>query len=170
MGMNALKRTPLFAAHQKLGARLVEFGGWAMPVQYTSIMDEHQTVRTAAGLFDISHMGEVVCRGPGALPFLNQLITNDLRKLQVGLGQYTILCNAKGGAIDDLYAYHVGPEEYLLIINASRIDADVQWLQQQLKNFPQRTDVDLKNVSDHYAAVAIQGPKVRGFIDAALQP
>src|ERR1700756_722776 len=119
-----LKRTPLFEMHQKLGGRLVEFGGWEMPVQYTSIMDEHQAVRKVAGLFDISHMGEVLVTGPGAEEFLNLTLTNDVRKLVTGLGQYTLMCNDRGGAIDDLYAYRIAPDEYLLIINAARIGAD----------------------------------------------
>ena len=91
-----LKRTALFPSHQKLGAKLIDFGGWEMPVQYTSIVDEHQTVRTAAGLFDISHMGEIFVSGPAARDFLNGTLTNDLRKCQVGRGQYTLLCNSSG--------------------------------------------------------------------------
>src|SRR2546429_68158 len=114
-----MKHTPLFATHQKLGGKLVEFGGWEMPVQYTSIMDEHMAVRKAAGLFDISHMGEVLISGPGAETFLNQTLTNDIRKLSLGQGQYTLMCNEKGGVIDDLYAYRLADREYLLIINAS---------------------------------------------------
>src|SRR5439155_23275473 len=117
-----LKRTPLFDAHQKLGGKLVEFGGWEMPVQYTSIMDEHQAVRTAAGIFDISHMGEVLVSGPAAESFLNQTFTNDVRKLDIGKGQYTLMCNERGGVIDDLYAYRIEPAGYLLVVNASRID------------------------------------------------
>src|SRR2546422_8673804 len=100
-----LKRTPLFEAHKKLGGRMVEFGGWEMPVQYTSIVDEHLTVRNAAGLFDISHMGEVLIQGPGAAEFLNQTLTNDIRKLATGQCQYTLMCNETGGVVDDLYAY-----------------------------------------------------------------
>src|SRR3954467_6353955 len=100
-----LKRTPLYDAHVKLGGRMVEFGGWEMPVQYTSIVDEHNAVRNAAGIFDISHMGEVLVSGPGAADFLNRTLTNDIRKLAIGTGQYTIMCNAEGGAVDDLYAY-----------------------------------------------------------------
>src|SRR6185436_15132983 len=123
-----LKRTPLFDAHQKLGARLVEFGGWEMPVQYSSIMDEHQAVRTAAGIFDISHMGEVTVSGAAAA-FLNHVLTNDIRKLTPGLGQYTLMCNERGGVIDDLYVYQLSEGVYLLIINASRIAEDVAWLQ-----------------------------------------
>src|SRR5438105_7114556 len=102
-----MKRTPLFAAHQKLGARLIEFGGWEMPVQYTGIVDEHKAVRQAAGIFDISHMGEIMVTGPQAEAFLNHSLTNDLRKLAVGVGQYTLMCNERGGVIDDLYAYRL---------------------------------------------------------------
>src|SRR5437867_2516320 len=98
-----LKRTPLFEAHQKLGARLIEFGGWEMPVQYTSITDEHLAVRRAAGIFDISHMGEITISGAVAADFLNDILTNDIRKLSPGEGQYTLLCNERGGTIDDLY-------------------------------------------------------------------
>src|SRR5665213_2058707 len=155
-----MKRTPLYAAHQKLGARLIEFGGWEMPVQYTSIMDEHHAVRTAAGIFDISHMGEVSVSGPGAVEFLNSVLTNDARKLQAGQGQYTLLCNEHGGVIDDLYAYRLGDEDFMLIINASRIEADVEWLERQLT----RTDVRMRNRSDELGAVAVQGPKVAEFI------
>src|SRR3954466_3275692 len=95
-----LKRTPLFKAHQKLGGRLIEFGGWEMPVQYTSITDEHLAVRKAAGIFDISHMGEVSLSGPCAEAFINQTLTNDIRKLEVGAAQYTLMCNDAGGVID----------------------------------------------------------------------
>src|ERR1043166_8505078 len=109
-----MKRTPLFPAHQKLGGKLIEFGGWEMPVQYTSIMDEHLAVHKAAGLFDISHMGEVQVSGPPAEAFLNQTLTNDVRKLASGQGQYTLMCNERGGVIDDLYAYRLTADEYLL--------------------------------------------------------
>lgn len=163
-----LKRTPLHAAHQKLGARLIEFGGWDMPVQYTGILDEHLAVRNAAGIFDISHMGEVFVDGPAALEFLNITLTNDIRKLQPGQGQYTILLNERGTAIDDLYAYRLGAESFLLIINASRIDNDVPWLQQRLQAFPKKSDVRLVNKSDEMGAVAVQGPKTPEFIDAVV--
>ncbi len=160
-----LKRTPLFELHQKLGGRLVEFGGWEMPVQYTSIMDEHQVVRKAAGIFDISHMGEVLVSGAGAEGFLNHVLTNDIRKLAVGQGQYTLMCNERGGVIDDLYAYRFSPAEYLLIINASRMDDDVAWLQKQWSAFPKRDLVSLQNTSDQTGAVAVQGPRVAEFIN-----
>lgn len=163
-----LKRTPLFQAHQELGARLVEFGGWEMPVQYSSIMDEHQTVRSAAGMFDISHMGEVLVKGPAALAFLNHLLTNDLGRLSPGQGQYTLMCNERGGVIDDLYAYCLAPETYLLIINASRIDADVAWIHAQHAASPVKDQVSIENISDCMGAIALQGPKVAAFIDACF--
>src|SRR5579859_3315415 len=161
----ALKRTPLFEQHQKSNGRLVEFGGWEMPVQYTSIMDEHLVVRKAAGIFDISHMGEVLADGANAAAFLNHVLTNDINKLAEGQGQYTLMCNERGGTIDDLYAYRLAANEYLLIINASRIDDDVAWLQKQLAAFPSRAGVTLRNVSDATGAVAVQGPRVVEFID-----
>ena len=160
-----MKRTPLYAAHQRLGGKLIEFGGWEMPVQYTSITDEHLAVRKAAGLFDISHMGEVLVSGPAAEAFLNQILTNDLRKLAAGQGQYTLMCNERGGAIDDLYAYRLTADEYLLIINASRIEADVAWLEKQLAAFSRRREVKLQNTSDATGALAVQGPRVVEFIE-----
>jgi aminomethyltransferase len=163
-----LKRTPLFAAHQKLGARLVEFGGWEMPVQYSSIVDEHLAVRNAAGLFDISHMGEVNVSGPGALEFLNHTLTNDLRKLAVGQGQYTLMCHEGGGVLDDLYIYRTGEHDFLMIINASRIDADVAWLEKQWGAWPQRQQVRLANWSDQLGALALQGPRAAEFIDVCF--
>jgi aminomethyltransferase len=165
-----LKRTPLYAAHTRLGARLVEFGGWEMPVQYTSIIDEHQAVRERAGLFDISHMGEVTVGGPAALEFLNGILTNDLRKLSPGQGQYTLMPNERGGVVDDLYAYRLAPEEYLLIINASRIEPDVAWLEKQLATFPKRSEIALKNISSDFGAVALQGPAAVRFIDRIPEP
>jgi aminomethyltransferase len=163
-----MKRTPLFAAHQRLGAKLIEFGGWEMPVYYSSITEEHLAVRHAAGLFDISHMGEVWIDGPQAEAFLNQVLTNDLRKLAPGHGQYTLMCNEQGGVIDDLYAYRLGPVEYLLIINASRIPNDVAWLQQQLSRFGLRAAVRLQDASEATGALAVQGPRVAAFINPCL--
>jgi aminomethyltransferase len=160
-----LKRTPLYNAHQKLGARLIEFGGWEMPVQYTGIIDEHQAVRNAAGIFDIAHMGEVFVSGPAASEFLNRLLTNDIRKLLVGVGQYSLMCNERGGVIDDLYAYRLADDQFLLIINASRIEADVAWVEQQLAKSANRSSVKFENASNTTSAVAIQGPRVKEFID-----
>jgi len=163
-----MKRTPLYATHQKLGAKLIEFGGWEMPVQYTGIVDEHLAVRSAAGLFDISHMGELLVSGPAAESFLNQALTNDIRKLVPGQGQYTLCCNEHGGVIDDLYAYRLAAAEYLLIVNASRIEADASWLDKQLANFEKRSQVTLRNTSDVTGALAVQGPKVARFIDVCF--
>jgi aminomethyltransferase len=163
-----LKRTPLFAAHQRLGGKLIEFGGWEMPVQYSSIVDEHLAVRRAGGLFDISHMGEVRVSGPGARDFLNQLLTNDARKLAVGQGQYTLMCNERGGVIDDLYAYRIGEEAFLLIINASRIEPDFAWMERQHASWPQGSQVQLENLSEAMGAVALQGSKVRGLVDSVF--
>ena len=163
-----MKRTPLFKTHQELGARLIEFGGWEMPVQYTGIVDEHLAVRQAAGLFDISHMGEVLLSGAAAGPFLNHLLTNDIRKLAPGQGQYTICCNEQGGVIDDLYAYRLAGEDYLLIINASRIEADVAWMKARLLDWPHGSQVTLRNTSDESGALAVQGPRVANFIDTCF--
>lgn len=165
-----LKKTPLHSAHQKLGGRLVEFGGWEMPLYYSSIIDEHKAVRSSAGIFDISHMGEITARGPKALEFVNVVLTNDARKLAAGQGQYTLMCNERGGTIDDLYVYRTDAEEYLMVVNAARIDADAEWLEHQLAGFSGRSGLELKNRSDELAAVALQGPKAADFIDNIFQP
>lgn len=163
-----LKRTALFEAHQKLGARLIDFGGWEMPVQYTSIVDEHQAVRNAAGIFDISHMGEVTVDGPNAAEFLNKLLTNNIRKLEIGQGQYSLMCNERGGTVDDLYVYYIAPQTFLLVVNASRLEVDVAWIDRQLEIFPGKSGVNVSNASDNYAAVAVQGPKVKDFIELVI--
>jgi aminomethyltransferase len=141
-----------------------------MPVYYTSIMEEHQAVRTAAGLFDVSHMGEIRVHGSAAADFLNGALTNDLRALTPGQGHYTLLCNDHGGVVDDLYAYCLEPEKFFLIVNASRIEADVLWLNESLAAFSRRDRVELKDVSDELGAVAVQGPKTVAFIDSCFQP
>jgi aminomethyltransferase len=163
-----MKRTALFSAHQKLGAKLIDFGGWEMPVQYTSITEEHLAVRNAAGIFDISHMGEVTVSGAAAAEFLNQLLTNDIKKLTPGLGQYTLMCNERGTVIDDLYAYRLCGDVYFLVINASRIEADVAWMQAQAAKFPRRSELTLTDASHNYAAVAVQGPRVKDFINDVI--
>jgi aminomethyltransferase len=163
-----MKRTALFSAHQTLGAKLIDFGGWEMPVQYTSITDEHLAVRNAAGIFDISHMGEVTVSGAAAAEFLNQLLTNDINKLTPGLGQYTLMCNERGTVIDDLYAYRLCGDVYFLVINASRIEADVVWIQAQAEKFPRRSELSLTDASHNYAAVAVQGPRVKEFINIVI--
>ena len=149
-----LQKTALFAAHQKLGARLVGFGGWHMPVQYTGIVEEHKAVREAAGVFDVSHMGEFFVGGVGALDFLNGLLTNDAAKLADGQGQYTLMLNESGGVIDDLFLYRLDGKNFFLVVNASKIAEDRLWIEKHLP--PQVHFVDK---SARYAAVALQGPK-----------
>ena len=126
----AEKRTPLYAEHLRRGAKVIPFGGWLMPVQYTSIVDEHLAVRKNAGIFDISHMGQLIVSGQDAAGWLNKMLTNNVEKLEAGQGQYTFLLNGDGGIIDDLIAYRIAPNEYLLVVNASRTDEDFAWLEQ----------------------------------------
>ena len=149
-----LKRTPLEASHIALGARLVPFAGWNMPVQYTSIIDEHSAVRTSAGIFDISHMGQIFVTGPTAAQWLNRLLTNNILTLAPGQGQYTLMLNEKGGVIDDLIAYRTGDTDFLLVVNASMIDEDFAWMIRH-----QDPDVALRNESGLWAGLAIQGPR-----------
>lgn len=163
-----LQRTSLYPAHQRLGARFVPFSGWEMPLQYSGIVDEHLAVRRAAGLFDISHMGKLRVLGAAARDFLNWVLTNDMRKLSAGQGQYTLLCNERGGVVDDLYAYCLAAREFLLIVNAARTAADVAWLRQQLAQFAHRGDVELEDASPFLSALAVQGPRVVEFIDACI--
>jgi len=151
----AEKRTPLFDEHVRLGAKIVPFGGWLMPVQYTSIREEHQAVRNALGVFDISHMGELVASGPGAADWLNTMLTNNIAKLEIGTGQYTFLLNEEAGIIDDLIVYRIQDETFLLVVNASRIEEDFAWLQAHVA-----PEVELENQSARYAGLAVQGPKV----------
>jgi aminomethyltransferase len=125
-------------------------------------------VRNAAGIFDISHMGEVTVSGPAAAAFLNHTLTNDIRKLVSGEGQYTLMCNERGGVIDDLYAYRLAEEVFLLVINASRIGPDVAWLQAQAPRFAPGAELNLTDASHNYSAVAVQGPRVREFIDPCI--
>lgn len=154
-----LKRTALFDVHTTLGARMVDFGGWEMPVLYSSITSEHLAVRDAVGLFDISHMGELIFEGPDACSFLNKLLTNDLSRLEPGQGHYTLLCQDNGGVIDDLYAYRLSAETYLLVVNASRVEIDWMWIKAQRNTKHKSIKMDMSNLSAEHAAMALQGPK-----------
>jgi aminomethyltransferase len=156
-----LKSSPLESAHMALGARLVPFAGWNMPVQYTSIMDEHAAVRTHCGIFDISHMGQFIVKGTGALAWLNRMLTNNIARLEVGHGQYTLMLNEKGGVIDDLIAYRTGETEFFLVVNASMIDEDFAWMSDHLED-----GVTLENESALWAGMAIQGPDSPKTFDA----
>lgn len=157
-----LKRTPLYAAHQAAGARMVPFGGWDMPVQYTGLKAEHEAVRTAAGVFDVSHMGEFRITGAGALAFLQHVTANDVSKLKPGRAQYNWLPNETGGLVDDIYIYMVAEQEYLMVVNAGNIDKDWAHLQAHLHDF----DVELVNESDRWALLAVQGPNAETLLNA----
>lgn len=153
--MSQLKRTPLYEQHEKLGAKLVEFGGWEMPVWYTSIIEEHKTVRETVGLFDVSHMGEIEVKGKDAQKFVEYIITNNVTKLPYGGIVYSPMCNEKGGVVDDLLAYKINEEYYLLVVNASNIDKDYSWIMSNTESF----SVQVKNLSQEYGQIAVQGPK-----------
>jgi aminomethyltransferase len=159
----AQKKTPLYEEHVRLGARMIPFGDWIMPVQYSSIMDEHQAVRNNVGVFDISHMGQLVATGPAAGAWLNEMLTNNTQKLDVGTGQYTFLLNESGGIIDDLIVYRTASEEFLLVVNASRTDEDFAWLERH-----RPSNVPLANRSVDYGGLAIQGPRVVDLFHAIL--
>ncbi|MFC0561642.1 glycine cleavage system aminomethyltransferase GcvT [Halalkalibacter alkalisediminis] len=151
--MTDLKRTPLFSLYKESGAKTIDFGGWDLPVQFSSIKDEHEAVRTKAGLFDVSHMGEVEVKGQGALDYLQKLMTNDVSKIVDGQAQYTAMCYENGGTVDDLLIYRKSEDDFLLVINASNIEKDVEWMEQHLT-----ADVTIKNISNEVAQLAIQGP------------
>src|SRR5690554_2119554 len=148
-----LKRTPLFPLYEKQGAKTIDFGGWDLPVQFSSIIKEHEAVRTQAGLFDVSHMGEFTVKGEGSLAFLQQLLTNDISKLDDGQALYAIMCYTDGGVVDDLLVYKLKEHDYMLVVNASNIDKDFEWLQKHVEN-----GVELRNISDEMSLIALQGP------------
>lgn len=153
-----LKRTALFEEHQRLGGRLIDFGGWELPVQYTGVLDEHVTCRESVGLFDVSHMGEVHVEGADAEVFLNYLVTNNVAKLAVSQAQYTVMCNEHGGIVDDLVIYRRAQDRFLVVVNASNTDKDYAWmtrvLEQTRSRFP---GVRLSNESARYTQIAVQG-------------
>lgn len=160
--MNELKRTPLRDFHAAHGARLVDFAGWEMPVQYRSILEEHKAVRRAAGLFDVSHMGEIDVRGPEAAKFLDHVVTNNVAKLFPGRVLYTAMCYPAGGAIDDLLVYMRGVDDYFLCVNASNVGKDLAWLQQEAAAF----SVTVTDRSADYALLAIQGPRAPEIVQS----
>ncbi|MDQ0413683.1 glycine cleavage system aminomethyltransferase GcvT [Mesobacillus stamsii] len=157
--MSELKRTPLFEVYQEYGGKTVDFGGWELPVQFSSIKEEHEAVRTKAGLFDVSHMGEIAVGGPDSLDFLQKLMTNDVSKLKNGGAQYTAMCYENGGTVDDLLVYKIEADDYLLVVNASNIEKDFDWMQKQLEG-----NVEMENLSDRMAQLAIQGPKAEEIL------
>jgi aminomethyltransferase len=155
------KRTALYEEHVRRGAKIVPFAGWLMPVQYTGIVEEHQAVRNNVGMFDISHMGQLIVAGPGARQWLNTMLTNNIEKLEPGAGQYTFLLNERAGIIDDLIVYRIEEDKFLLVVNASRVDEDFEWLDQH-----RPVDVDLASRSADFGGVAIQGPRVVDLFQA----
>lgn len=149
-------RTPLYECHLEAGGRMVEFAGWEMPVQYSGVLEEHRAVRQAAGLFDVSHMGEVSVRGPGAEAFLQLLTPNDVSKLTPGRAHYSGLLSERGTYLDDLLVYRLEPQEFLVVVNAANAASDFEWIESHAAEAP---DVRVENVSDHYALLALQGPR-----------
>ncbi len=148
-----MKLTKFYKKHVELGAKMVEFAGYQMPIQYTSIINEHKTIRNSVGVFDVSHMGEVTIKGEKAFDFLQYITTNDVSKLTVNRVQYTAMCYEDGGIVDDLLLYQISDTEYMLVINASNIEKDIEWM-----NRNNSFDVEIINESDEYSLLAVQGP------------
>lgn len=157
----ALKRTPLYEAHREAKARFVPFAGYEMPVTYDGLIAEHTRVRNDVGLFDVSHMGEVIVRGPNAVAALDRLVTNDLTRLTDGRAIYTVMCNERGGAIDDLIIYRIREDELFVVVNASRRDVDFAWIREHLPDGVEATDE-----GDDWAQIALQGPKAADTLTA----
>lgn len=151
--MTELKRTPLFPIYAQYGARTVDFGGWELPVQFSSIMEEHEAVRNRAGIFDVSHMGEISIKGKDAYRLIQHLITNDISKLEIGQAIYSPMCYPDGGVIDDLLIYRLDEDDYMLVVNASNTDKDMEWIEKHIEG-----EVVVQNISDSISLVALQGP------------
>jgi len=174
----AQRKTQLYDEHVRLGAKMVPFSGWLMPVQYTGIVEEHRAVRNSVGIFDISHMGQFIVDGAGAREWLNTMLTNNINKLDVGTGQYSFLLNERGGIIDDLIVYRIGDQNFLLVVNAARTEADFAWLQKHLPAVAAAVSaantVQIDNRSANFGGVAIQGPRVvelfRAVFGEGVQP
>jgi aminomethyltransferase len=154
-----VRKTPLNAVHREMGAKMVPFGGWDMPVEYSGLIAEHLAVRQAAGLFDVSHMGEFEVEGPGAITFLQRVTSNDVGKLVDGQAQYSALPLPSGAPVDDVIVYRRGPERFLLVVNAGNIEKDFRWLQEQRPE-----GCRLTNASDDWALLALQGPKAHEIL------
>lgn len=154
-----MKKTKFYKVHKQLGAKLIEFAGYLMPVQYSSIINEHKAVRNSVGVFDVSHMGEVLIKGEKALDFVQHITINDASKLSDGRVQYTAMCYEDGGIVDDLLVYRLKQDEFLLVINASNIQKDIEWM-----NKNNTFDVEIINESDEYSLLAIQGPNSKKVI------
>ncbi len=158
-----LRRTPLFDRHVAAGAKLVDFAGWEMPVQYEGVRPEHMAVRETCGIFDVSHMGEIETSGPGALELLQLLLSNDVAKIAPDGAQYSVLCREDGGVLDDLFTYRLDAERYLTVTNASNHDADLAWFREHALDVP---DVEVADRIDTWAMLAVQGPLAREMVQA----
>ncbi len=156
----SLRRTPLYERHLAAGARLVPFAGWEMPVQYKGIREEHVAVRRHAGVFDVSHMGEIESCGPQALPFLQRMLSNDLRRMPEGGAQYSVMCREDGGVLDDLFTYRLSDCSFVTVTNAANHEADLAWLQSHAGEL----DVDVHDVASQFAMLAVQGPAARKIV------
>jgi aminomethyltransferase len=156
----ALRRTSLYDHHAAAGARLVPFAGWEMPVQYAGIREEHIAVRTGVGVFDVSHMGEIECRGPDAQAFLQRMLSNEVRRIPEGGAQYSVMCRDDGGILDDLFTYRLSECEYLTVTNASGHERDLAWMQSHVEGF----DVDVLDRAAEFAMLAVQGPAARSLV------
>jgi glycine cleavage system T protein (aminomethyltransferase) len=165
MASESLKRTPLYECHREAGARLVEFAGWEMPVQYQGVIEEHRAVRTAAGMFDVSHMGEIRVKGPRAEAFLQQLTPNDVSKLAPGRAHYSGLLTERGTYVDDLLIYRLGAEELLVVVNASNVARDFEWIASRAGSGAEVTDE-----SDRWALLAVQGPQAVEILRPLVTP
>lgn len=153
------RKTPLYDCHVAAGGKIVPFAGWLLPVQYSGVVAEHMAVRTACGLFDVSHMGELVLRGKDALANLNRLLTNDYTDLQTGHARYSLMCYESGGVVDDLIVYKCSDEAYLIVVNAANCEKDAQWISEHLSG-----ECAMENISDSVAQVALQGPKAEAVL------
>lgn len=158
--MEELKRTALFNTHEKYGGKIISFAGWELPVQYEGIIPEHEAVRNAAGIFDVSHMGEIEIKGKEALNYVNYIVTNDIVGLQDNGVIYTFMCYENGGVVDDLLVYKFSSEHFFLVVNASNVDKDYAWMLENKGNF----DVDIKDTSNTISEVALQGPKAQEIL------
>lgn len=157
-----LKRTPLYAAHVEAGAKLVAFAGWEMPIQYVGIREEHLAVRGDVGVFDVSHMGQVVISGPQALERVQRLVSSDVRRVPEGGAQYSLLCNERGGVLDDLFIYRLGDARFLIVTNAANHPRDFAWMQSHGDEF----DAEVCDCQSEFAMLAVQGPRARGLVQA----
>ncbi|WP_197025081.1 glycine cleavage system aminomethyltransferase GcvT [Paucisalibacillus sp. EB02] len=165
--MSELKRTPIYPEYGKSGAKTIDFGGWDLPVQFSSIKEEHEATRTKAGLFDVSHMGEILVTGPKSLEFLQYVTTNDVSKLVSNKAQYAFMCYEDGGTVDDFLIYMLDENMYLVVVNAANTEKDYEWMVKN--NLFSSGEVTIQNVSSDYVQVALQGPKAEEILQTITE-